>query len=484
QIQLSRARVLEQLGQEAESLAAYRRVASAFSERPEAEQALYRAADLLLRARRYSEAKSSCQKLLVMNPLSRFRTRCLWDSAWADYRLGRFESAHRFFSTLMRAPLPPDLDAAGRYWLGRTEADLGRPQKAVEHWQQVLERHPLDYYAGLAERQLVVEPAAVTAPDNADETLPAPLAQAWEYQRLGLRDRALKAAADYEAIITKNAERPTAATYRALAGLYEASRRFRAARRVREQAARAYATGPGTEEFLAAARRAHPLKFEREVRRAAKEFNLAPSLLFALVRTESGFKQDAVSAMNAYGLAQLILPTAQSVARKIKAGRVTRKRLLTNPGLNVRLGAAYLRSLLDRYEGREPFAVAAYNAGPHAVDAWRRRRIRRLPGVKGRGVGLAPSPDEFAEEVPVEETQRFVKAVLSRARAYAVLYPDPETEEEAADVPVAPTPVAAALVEPARLPEAPKPQYALPPGVHYWIEDALNDSEHGVLGWR
>ncbi len=482
---LALGRVLEDLDREGESLRAYREVAEAFPDRPEAEQALFRAADLQLRARRYADAKSACQRLLVSNPVSEYRRRCLWNVAWAEYRMGRFAQARQFLSSLARGPLPADLDAATRYWLGRTEADLGRPDQARVQWKQVLDRHPLDYYAALAERQLAEFPGRMpSAPVAGSQELSARLLKALEYQRLGLRERALDEAATYEREVQESLDRPSAAEYRALAQLYDALRERREARRVREEAARAYAVGPGVEEFLAAARRAHPLKFEAEIRKAAKEFNLPPSLLFALVRTESGFRPDAVSAMDAYGLAQLILPTARKVSRRIKAGKVTRHRLLDEPSFNVRLGAAYLRELLDLYDGREPFAIAAYNAGPAAVDAWRRRRVRRLSGVKGAGIGLGPSADEFGEEIPVEETQRFVKAVLSRARAYAVLYPSPAVRAERPPPSAPQAAEAVALIEPEHLPEAPRPRYALPAGVHLWLEDALAaPATRSAHGW-
>src|SRR5205085_1682024 len=173
-------------------------------------------------------------------------------------------------------------------------------------------------------------------------------------------------------------------------------------------------------------------------RGAADEFGVSDALLFGLIRTESGFRPDAVSNMAAYGLAQLILPTAQSVAASIRAGKATKARLLRDPEFNVRVGAAYLRSLLDRFDGNEPLALAAYNAGPNAVDAWLAHRVRKLEGVgdAGKGVGLAPAPDELAEEIPVQETRDFVKNVLARSRAYARLYPRPRAPEPVLRAPI------------------------------------------------
>ena len=113
------------------------------------------------------------------------------------------------------------------------------------------------------------------------------------------------------------------------------------------------------------------------------------------------------------------MPTARAVAQKLGLRRPVTKGSLSNPRLNVRLGAAYLRELLDRFDGSEPLALAAYNAGPTAVSGWLSRRVRPIEGVAGPG--LAPAPDELVEEIPVDETRNYVKTVLARARGYARL---------------------------------------------------------------
>jgi uncharacterized coiled-coil protein SlyX len=108
--------------------------------------------------------------------------------------------------------------------------------------------------------------------------------------------------------------------------------------------------------------RAEPL-----LRGAAERFNLDLALLKALVLAESGFDPQAVSPKGAIGLMQLMPATAQRYAfqgeaREALAGR------LTDPQLNVTLGARHLRELINRYEGRIELALAAYNAGEGAVQ--------------------------------------------------------------------------------------------------------------------
>jgi soluble lytic murein transglycosylase len=112
--------------------------------------------------------------------------------------------------------------------------------------------------------------------------------------------------------------------------------------------------------------------FDGPVESAAREFGLDPDLLRALIVTESGGDPRARSRAGAVGLLQLMLPSANDVARRLGMGEV-RTEDLEDPATNVRLGAGYLAWLLGVFGGEESFAVAAYNAGPEPVKRWRRR---------------------------------------------------------------------------------------------------------------
>jgi soluble lytic murein transglycosylase len=126
------------------------------------------------------------------------------------------------------------------------------------------------------------------------------------------------------------------------------------------------------------------------------------------MREESALDPRVVSPAGAIGLTQLMLPTAQEVARKLRLGRV-RRADLASPSLNIRLGSRYLGDLLRRYDGSVPLALAAYNAGGGAVGRWLGQRS---------GLEL----DEFVEEIPIEETRGYVKRVLRSYAAYRLLY--------------------------------------------------------------
>lgn len=101
---------------------------------------------------------------------------------------------------------------------------------------------------------------------------------------------------------------------------------------------------------------------------AAAKAGVDAHLLRALVVAESGGRPDAASPQGALGLLQLLPATAEDEARRLGWSRPD----LRDPETNLTLGAMYLARLLRRYDGSEAFAVAAYNAGPTAVDRWRK----------------------------------------------------------------------------------------------------------------
>jgi soluble lytic murein transglycosylase len=140
----------------------------------------------------------------------------------------------------------------------------------------------------------------------------------------------------------------------------------------------------------------YPRPFDDEVRRAAQANRLPPSLIYAVIRQESLFRADAASSAGALGLMQLLPATAQATARKAGLPPPSRSSLL-QPSVNIPLGSAFLRDLIDRADGQQPLAVAGYNAGPAAARRW-------LPA--------APlETDVWVENIPFNETRAYVQRV-------------------------------------------------------------------------
>jgi len=117
----------------------------------------------------------------------------------------------------------------------------------------------------------------------------------------------------------------------------------------------------------------YPLRYEQIVRGHARNYDLDPALLAAVIYQESKFNANAHSSSGAIGLMQLLPDTAKGIAIHT-GGTAFRVDDLYDPEINIRYGAWYLRHLLQKY-GDERTALAAYNAGQDNVDRWRRAGV-------------------------------------------------------------------------------------------------------------
>ncbi len=126
--------------------------------------------------------------------------------------------------------------------------------------------------------------------------------------------------------------------------------------------------------------------------------------MYGLVRAESAFVEDARSPAGALGLMQVMPATGRETARHIGMKNFNKNKLL-QAEFNIPIGSAYLKRMLDRFDGNPVLATAAYNAGPHRVKNW-------LPASG------CSAPDVWVERIPFTETRNYVKRVLSYASIY------------------------------------------------------------------
>ncbi len=155
---------------------------------------------------------------------------------------------------------------------------------------------------------------------------------------------------------------------------------------------------------------AFPRPYSDIVQSEAKNNRVDPALVYAVMREESAFDPDAVSLANAYGLMQLIVPTAKTLAKRDKI--TVTPTTLRRPKVNVALGCRMLAQLSERFSDNALLAIPAYNAGPGRPARW----VKERPSADF---------DLWVELVPFPETRRYTKRVLSSRAVYAFLY---ETE--------------------------------------------------------
>lgn len=166
-----------------------------------------------------------------------------------------------------------------------------------------------------------------------------------------------------------------------------------------------------------------PVEYPNYIRTHARNYDLDPALIAAVVQQESGFDHEARSSTGAIGLMQLQPDTAEGIALRTGGKRFSRRDLL-DPELNIRYGSWYLGHLRDQagrwYQDADAVpssedllvaTLAAYNGGQGNAHDWIRSK----------------SGDDHvlqAREIPFDETRSYVDDVLQQRDDYRRAYPD------------------------------------------------------------
>jgi soluble lytic murein transglycosylase len=151
----------------------------------------------------------------------------------------------------------------------------------------------------------------------------------------------------------------------------------------------------------------YPLHFEQIVRVHAKNYDLDPALVAAVIYAESKFDPATRSSAGAIGLMQLLPETAQGIADRTGGTHYTVADL-ADPDINVRYGCWYLRHLREKYRGSGDstrLALAAYNAGQANVDEW-----------------IRETPESEQVAIPFPETRAYIDRVLHLRDLYRRAY--------------------------------------------------------------
>lgn len=273
--------------------------------------------------------------------------------------------------------------ARWRYWAARIAAHEGDEAAARQLYESILGDD--NYYSAMAAARLKQHVAPNVQPLPAGTALLAgfealpPFVRARELLLAGMADSArVEWRIGHDSLAP--AHRPQAIHLAARWGWYEQ--------------AIAVATG---EKVFNDYELLYPTPYDVEVNAAAGRSGLAAELIYGVIRQESLYQRDAVSGADARGLMQLNLDTARRTARQWRLPAPTSTSLF-DPTVNIPLGAAHLKDLLERFEGQVPLALAGYNAGPNAARRW-------LPPS-------ARDPDIWIENIPYNETRSYVQRIL------------------------------------------------------------------------
>jgi soluble lytic murein transglycosylase len=150
----------------------------------------------------------------------------------------------------------------------------------------------------------------------------------------------------------------------------------------------------------------YPRSYWKLIQRQARANHLDPPLVIGLVRQESAFNAGALSIADARGLMQ-VLPETAAHSRSASRLRSTGQRLY-DPAYNVRVGCAYLKTLMKAFDNQPELALAAYHAGDFRVRDWLEKTSSQDPAM-------------FLESIPIQATRTYVELVLRDAEIYRQL---------------------------------------------------------------
>ena len=352
----------------------------------------------------YVEAAAGFERAIAMEPSHA-------SAGLARMRLGQIrlqqndeEAAAEVFGSYLEEFPNGRRWAEATYWAARSLQALGRDEDALEYLMEIQDRDDLSYYGVLA-FELLEEPFLPEVPAG-----PVSMPRIWLQGELRTLDLLVAAGLDtgVDAHIDGLVERTDGSVLETLDladALIERGFSIQGIRLGQDLLRRGT---PRTKRLL---RVVYPFPYRELVTREARERDIDPILLAALIRQESAFTPAIHSPAGAIGLMQVMPATGREVARSQGLRGFTPASLETAE-INLHLGTRFWLDMEQRYaDGKLPLVLSAYNAGPT-----RARRWREFPEFEDLL--------RFTERIPFDETRGYVKNITRNVGLYQFLYGD------------------------------------------------------------
>ena len=403
----------------------YRTFAQTYPDDPLAPEALRRVSIL---QERLGDVEGAFQQRLDLGrryPTSEQAHDALYSAGWHFYNGGRSAEAQEAW-TLLSEGATGVFAAQGAFWAGRTAQEGGQTDVAQTLMQRAIDTAPDSYYGARAAEELGLEPdgkvvlgspitdaewqeaeawlASWSSPTEGSESIP-------QHNTVMRASLLVEVGLQPEAIAEWNEARTL---WRGDAtGLYQV------ARAAHEQEV-PYIALKSTEELVALApddappipqalkRLLFPSPYSSTAIEQAREFEVDPRVIYALMRQESLFNPGATSWVGARGLAQVMPATGQGIAQNLNVGDFQESDLY-RPAVSIRFGTFYFSYQAAVMNGSIHAALSAYNGGPGNAQRW-------------AGGTTVADPDLFTESIDYGETRHYVKLVYGYYGTYQRLY--------------------------------------------------------------
>ena len=418
------ARTLNSTQKPEQAAANYKAVFSQFPRSSFAKQARQRYLLSLHYARKFKEVAAESKALY---PKSMRTRESLWRTFWSEYLAGDNQGAVADAASLT----DPDDRVRAQYWMARILERTGKTAEAKKAYGILQEKSAHTHYAVLARWRLALNEQKKDAATVQFAARPSLSSAALSFEKFGNKI-SLDVPEEYkplrfivdaglgefarEKIGTQFRKERRPENLLALSRLAFYAGDFKNASLVPRRNFKAVSSIPRLSADLNTAlsenrelwQLSFPAAYAPILEEATREIDVNAYLVLAVMRAESNYDPQALSNVGARGLMQIMPLTGHKIARLVGYEQFEPHEL-HKPDINIAFGAWYLKRLSNYYKGNTVLAIAAYNAGPEAVDRWIAQNSEM-------------ELDEFIENIPYDQTRNYVGKVLLNMEMYSRLY--------------------------------------------------------------
>lgn len=324
--------------------------------------------------------------------------------AWQQFKKNQFNQAIELWQKLDQFAPDRFTKMRAQFWLAKSYQKLKKPELANEIFNQIIQEDPLSYFSALSHKELDRKFIPFQFDSNIKVTalkkhsdISNDLADKWKWA-LAFEENVFLESLIQPLISNFYEQKPQDQSI-LIENLWSANLTnlltqllSQAPLNQRTQAYQKYTP------FL------FPMPFQNQIMSEATAHKIEPSLVYSLIRQESGFNPAARSPTDALGLMQVMPKVARKIAKTHKISLKDSAELF-QPDLNIKIGTIELKERLAEFNKNYVLAIASYNAGTDPVHGWVKSRNRK-------------DVIEFIEEIPYEETRNYVRLILRNQIIY------------------------------------------------------------------
>ncbi|QQR91155.1 MAG: transglycosylase SLT domain-containing protein [Myxococcales bacterium] len=383
-----------------------------------ADDARFRSALLYRSDKQENRAQQLLKSLSHRYPQGDMRDEAMFMLAWQAFEQKHYREALHYFNKLHAQNSEhhtEGMQGRSTYWLARSYELLKNKKQAITYYADVCEQWPMSFHCQWSLRRLsYLKPSYAASINQSFKKQPAKEAQftfqarmkSPEFQRvLELFRVGESSLAQRE--LQHQGYMDTSSDEESLwlcVALFEAADAYASAMQLVRKKLDSLFTKPPSGKNWPLWRLSYPLAFSPLMEMEAAKQKVPVDLVRSIAREESSFEPSVVSVSRAYGLIQLISPTAKTHAEAL--GLPYTPNDLKTPEINLPIGIHFIKSLLDRYQDQVSVVPAAYNAGEGAVDRW----LKSAPDNQ--------QSDEWIESIPYSQSRRYSRRVLQSYGIY------------------------------------------------------------------